>query len=140
MSEQNITLVQSAYAAFGRGDVDGILATLADNISWEPVHGASEHVPWAGKRMGKEAVREFFRILDQTEIFDSFEPKEFIAQGDRVVVLGSYAGRTKTTNRELSSDWVMIFRCQDGKVTDFREFADSGAVNAAHEPRAAAAR
>jgi ketosteroid isomerase-like protein len=140
MSDQNVTLVQQAYAAFGRGDVDGILATLADNISWEPVIGASEHVPTAGKRLGKAAVREFFRILDQSETFDTFEPKEYIAQGDRVVVLGHYAGKTKTTGRPMASDWVMIFRCQDGKITDFREFADSAALNAAHEPRAAAAR
>lgn len=139
-SERNVAVVQQAYAAFGRGDVEGILDCCAEHINWEPVIGAAPHVPIAGKRQGKKSVREFFRILDETEDIQTFEPREFIAQGDRVVCLGYYAGKTKTTGRPMAMDFVMVFRVENGKVTDFREFTDTAALNAAHEPRAAAAR
>ena len=139
MSEQNVQVVQQAYAAFGRGDVDGILDVCADNVVWEGVIGASANVPHAGIRHGKAEVREFFQQVAESITFQRFEPREFIAQGDRVVVLGSYAGTANPTGKTMESDWVMVFRLNGGKVSEFREFTDSAKLNAAYEPRAAAA-
>lgn len=139
MSEQNVQVVQQAYAAFGRGDVDGILDLCSDDIVWDPVVGASANVPQAGRKVGKAGVREFFRLLSESMTFQQFEPREFIAQGDRVVVVGHYAGTPNTTGKTMESDWVMLFRLENGKVSEFREFTDSAALNAAYEPRAAAA-
>ncbi len=139
MSQQNIDLVQQAYAAFGRGDIDGVLATCGDDIVWEPVIGAGPHVPQAGLRRGKAAVREFFRILGESLEFERFEPQEFVAQRDKVVVLGAYAARPKGTGRRYASDWVMIFTIADGRIVSFREFADSAGLNDAYETKAATA-
>ena len=51
----------------------------------------------------------------------------FIAQGDKVVVLG-YA---RFTGRTIETDWVHLFTMQAGKVTEFRGFEDTAAVAAA---------
>jgi hypothetical protein len=129
---QNTRVVQEAYAAFGRNDVPGILATLDDNIVWKAVHGASPQVPTAGERRGKAAVTEFFKILGETFQFERFEPREFIAQGDRVAVLGFYATRTSTGKR-LESEWVMLFAFRNGKIAEFQEFTNTAVLNAAFE-------
>ena len=63
--------------------------------------------------------------------FQSFEPREFIAQGDKVAVLGHYVGRAKPTGRSFETDWVMIFTLRNGLVTRFIEFADSAGINEA---------
>ncbi len=45
MSNGNITLVQSLYAAFGRGDIATIVAAMAPDVNWEVVgrqHGLSD--------------------------------------------------------------------------------------------------
>jgi ketosteroid isomerase-like protein len=136
MSEQNVAVVREAYAAFGRGDVDGILDRCSDNVVWEGVIGANANVPQSGIRHGKDQVREFFRQVAESATFVRFEPKEFVAQGDRVVVLGSYAATVTSTGRSTESDWVMVFRLVDGRISEFREFTDSAQLNAAYEPRA----
>jgi ketosteroid isomerase-like protein len=34
MSQQNIDIVKTAYEAFGRGDIPGVVATFDPNIEW----------------------------------------------------------------------------------------------------------
>lgn len=134
MSEaQNTRIVQDAYAAFGRGDLDALLAVMDEKIIWQPVYGAAPYVPHHGERHGKAAVREFFELLPQTLTFQQFEPREFIAQGDRVVTLGHYRGTTPGGGH-FDSDFVMVFTVRNGKVTSFQEFTDSAQVNAAFQP------
>ena len=57
--------------------------------------------------------------------FDRFEPREFIAQGDRVVVLGYYSGKGRTTGRSFGTNWAMVFTVKEGKVTGFHEYFDT---------------
>jgi uncharacterized protein len=128
---QNTKVVQDAYAAFGRGDVQGILDRLDDTIVWKGVYGAGSHVPTAGERRGKAQVGEFFKQVAQNVNFSRFEPKEFIASGDKVVALGHYTATTPV-GKAFDSDFAMVFTLRNGKVTDFQEFTDSAAVNAAY--------
>ena len=58
--EQNTTLVKNAYAAFLKGDVPALVATMDEDIVWKPVTGAGRHVPFAGERRGTAAVAGFF--------------------------------------------------------------------------------
>ena len=127
---QNTKVVQDAYAAFGRGDIPGVLNALHDDIVWKPVTGAARHVPTAGARSGKPAVGDFFKIVGETTKFSLFEPREFIAQGDKVVALGHYTATTPK-GKTMDSDFVMVFTLRDGKVSHFQEFLDSAALNAA---------
>jgi ketosteroid isomerase-like protein len=132
MSETNNTqIVQEGYAKFGSGDIEGLLNLFSDDIEWTTpiVEGAS----FTGTRNGRDSVAEFFGMLDESEEFSSFEPQEFIAQGDKVVVLGKYAGTVKPTGRNFESDWVHIFTVKDGKVTSFKEFFDSAAMTRAYQ-------
>ena len=128
---QNTKVVQEAYAAFGRGDVQGILDRLTDDVIWKGVYGAAAHVPTSGERRGKSAVATFFKQVAETVKFSRFEPKEFIATGDRVVALGSYAATT-SIGKSFESDFAMVFTLNNGKVSHFQEFCDSAAINAAY--------
>jgi ketosteroid isomerase-like protein len=132
IEEQNTRVVREAYAAFGRGDVQSLLASFDDNIVWKPVTGAGQQVPTAGERKGKVSVGEFFAIVAKHINFERFEPREFVAQGDKVVALGHYTGKTPIGKR-FDSDFVMVFTLRNGKVTHFQEFSDSAALNAAFE-------
>jgi len=129
--EQNTKVVQDAYAAFGRGDVQGILDKLDDRIVWRGVYGAGPHVPTAGERRGKVQVGEFFKQLAENVRFSRFEPTEFIASGGKVVALGHYTATTPA-GKGFDSDFVMVFTLRNGRVTEFQEFTDSAAINAAY--------
>jgi ketosteroid isomerase-like protein len=129
MSEAlNTQIVKDAYAAFGRGDVNAILATLDEHVEWEGVKGTEGVVPTAGLRRGRAEVGQFFSQVNESIAFERFEPRQFVAQGDIVVALGYYSGTAKPTGRTFSSDWVMVFTLKDGRVTQFQEFADSAAL------------
>ena len=66
--------------SIGRGDIPALLGYLADDIQWKPVIGTAKHVPFSGARTGKQAVAEFFKLVAETEDFEQFEPREFVAQ------------------------------------------------------------
>jgi ketosteroid isomerase-like protein len=128
---RNTKVVQDAYAAFSRGDTETLLSKLADDIVWNAVYGAGSHVPTAGERRGKAAVAEFFKQVAENINFSRFEPKEFIATGDKVVALGHYTATTPL-KRSFDSDFAMVFTLRNGQVTRFQEFCDSAAINAAY--------
>lgn len=128
MSEQdNVRLVQDAYDAFKKGDIEGLLQMLADDVEWI-TPGPSDIMPAAGHRKGREGVADFFSSMNAQEDVELFEPKEFIAQGDQVVAISSYRGVVKSTGRTAETDLVHVFDIKDGKVQRFREFFDTAAV------------
>jgi ketosteroid isomerase-like protein len=136
MSEQqNVQAVQNAYAAFGRGDIQGVLNILSDDVEWHlPGEGL---IPQAGTYRGKDDVGRFFQKLGQTAKFDNFEPRTFIAQGDNVVALGRYNGTVPQTGRQFESEWAMVFTFQGNKVAKFREYTDTAAIAQAYIAKAA---
>ncbi len=139
MTEQdNIGTVQEAYAAFGRGDVQALLAILSENVAWV-TPGPPDVMPVAGSRMGREEVAEFFSTLEATEQVELFEPREYIAQGDKVVALCKYRGRVRATERAVEQDLVHVFTVRDGKIEQFREYYDTAAAVEAYRPLASRA-
>ena len=97
--QENTKLVQQIYEHFKRGDIKALLNLLSVNIEWQLPE--IENVPFAGKRRGHEEMGQFFESLVDTQEVQHFDPKEFIARGDKVVALGHYAWRVKSTGREF---------------------------------------
>jgi ketosteroid isomerase-like protein len=137
MSEQNsLGVVRMGYDAFGRGDINALLNLLDDNVEW--ITPGPAEVPTAGTRRGRQAVGEFFKTLGDTFEITNFVPKEFIAQGDRVIVLGTDTARIKATGKTLDFNWVHSFTVKNDKIVAFSEYGDMSAVAA--ELKGAAAR
>ena len=132
MSEQeNTALVQQAYNNFKNRDIDGLLSLFSEEITWELPE--MEGISYGGKRAGLEEVVEFFAMLGMSQEPLRFEPRDFIAQDNRVVCLGSYDWRVRETNREFSSDFAHVFTIAEGKIVAFSEFMDTAAAVAAHQ-------
>ena len=58
-ADENTRLVQSAYEAFGRGDIPALAEVMADDIEWV-IPGDSDIDPNAGTFKGKDAVLGWF--------------------------------------------------------------------------------
>jgi ketosteroid isomerase-like protein len=123
---RNLDVVRKGYAAFGRGDIQGLLALLDDQIVWT-TPGPSE-LPFAGARRGPAAVGQFFQTLVTVVDILRFEPRQFIAQGNQVVVIGDETTRVKATGKSLELRWTHVFTLRNDKVVAFEEYRDVSAL------------
>ena len=122
--EKNIQIVKNFLAALGRRDKQGLLALSAEGIEWI-IPG---EWPLAGTHRGHAGVADLFQKASEMVEISFLEPREFVAQGDRVLVVGFSRGRVKATNRTFEDHWVFAFTVRNGKVTNIREYIDTLAV------------
>jgi ketosteroid isomerase-like protein len=129
--KENRQLVQKLYEAFGKGEIPFILNHLADEVDWQVV--GPKEIPHAGPHRGPDQVGKFFEEIASGSEIQQFEPKEYVAEGNKVVALGSYRGKAKATGKMYETEWAMVFTFQDGKVVRFREYCDSAALANAYK-------
>ncbi len=128
-AEENKRVVRSIFEAFGRGDIPGVLGHVSEDVTWTAP--GPEGVPYFGDRRGHAGATEFFVQLGSNVEFEKFEVREFIAEGDSVVVTGRERGRVKATGKTYEMDWVLLFKVRGGKVTHFHCYDNTAAVAAA---------
>jgi hypothetical protein len=116
--------------ALGRRDKQGLLALSAEDIEWI-VPG--EDWPLAGTHRGHAGLENLLQKANETVETSYPEPPEFIAQGDRVLVVGFATGRIKATNRTFEDHWVFDITVRNGKLTNIREYIDTQALAQASE-------
>lgn len=123
----NLEIVQQAYAAFGKGDLASLLATMDPDIVWENPGPASPS--YFGTNRGHAAVAaNVFGFLAENLQFDVFEPREFLLGADKVVVLLRLEARVKRTGEQVKHDAVHVFQFANGKVARFQDFQNSYAL------------
>jgi ketosteroid isomerase-like protein len=128
--EANTKLIQGAYGSIQTGDIPAFLSILAENVLW--ILPDMSNVSFAGVRQGPEQVGQFFHRMAEVQDLLEFEPKEFIAQRETVVVLGHFKMRIKATDKIASSGWAHVWKVDNGKVSYMREYVDTLAVSRAH--------
>jgi uncharacterized protein len=122
MGEQSVEVVRGIYEAFGRGDVPAVLGAMADDIEWHEAEG----MPYGGVYHGAEAVAQnVFGPLTQDIPNFACTPEEFIASGDAVAAVVRYTGTGKDTGKQLDIPVVHVWNVRDGKIAQFRQFADT---------------
>jgi hypothetical protein len=88
--------------------------------------------PNGGTFKGKEAVLGWFGGLASTVDFTTFEPREFIAQDDKVVALVYAEATIRDTGRALVNHEAHVWTFRDGKVARLQIYLDTSAAAAAH--------
>jgi len=89
--------VEAIYAAFGRGDIAGILGALREDVEWE--HDAVDHgIPWLAPRQGRAQVAGFFEALRALDI-RRFEPKRILADDTMAAAVAHVEIAVRATGR-----------------------------------------
>jgi ketosteroid isomerase-like protein len=129
MSEQsNIQLIHDLYAAFGRGDVAFIVSHLAPDIKW--FSHLDSVIPWAGDFSGTSRVPYFFDAIFKSVDVESFEPQEWIAQGELVASAGTFGCRVRSTGKKSITRWMFLWKFKAGKVVSYEQFHAPGMAEA----------
>jgi uncharacterized protein len=124
LAQDNVDVIESAFAAFGKGDIEGVLRYFSDSA--EIV--APESVPWGGEYEGPEGMRTFLaKLLEHFTEFKSTPTKVLGADDNHVVVVARNTGRTKSGNR-IENEVVWIYQLREGAVTSARAYGDTAAL------------
>ena len=112
--------VQRMFAAFGAGDLDALVETVAPDSHWTYI-GANPQVTRA-EFTGRAKVRRFFeRIIERLDM-TAFEASEFVADGETVVVFGGESGTVRSTGRSFRNEWTQKYVVQNGQITSMVEY------------------
>ncbi len=112
------------FTAIGRGDREALVALVTEDIEWI-IPG--KDWPLAGTHRGHAGLAALLETASRS-IETSTEPQEFVAQGDRVLVVGVATGKIKATNKTFVDDWIFAITVRDDRLTSIREYVDTQAL------------
>ena len=136
MEGQNLDTIEEAYEALFHNDIPTLLDMLADSVDWL-MPGPPNILSYAGPRRGRRQVAAFFEALHENEEVELFRAKEFIEGENKIIVLGDYRARVKSTGRMISLQWAHVLTICHGKIDRWGCFFDTAAVVAAYTRTAA---
>ena len=117
-AQQNKQAAQDAYEAFGKGDAEGAMQNIDDSIQWT-VRGDNA---LTGTYNDKAAIGELWREFMSKDF--SSTPHDFVAEGDKVIVLTS----VKLEGETVESADVLTYN-GDGKLVAFETLGDATVAN-----------
>ena len=123
--EETIQIVKDFFAAMGGYNRQDLLALVAEDIEWI-IPG--ENWPLAGTHRGHAELAAVLQKASEEVEMTYPEPPEFVAQRDRVLVVGVATGKIKATNQPFKDDWIFDITVRNGQVTSIREYIDTQAL------------
>jgi ketosteroid isomerase-like protein len=118
MSRENVEIVRRCCEAFDAGDYEAALEALAPDVEYD-----LSHFPDGGVYLGREGVREAFRIWMGT--WDDYrqERDELLDAGDQVIVPTREYGRGKGSGMALERRTFGVWTVRDGSAVRIRFYS-----------------
>jgi len=117
-ADQNKATTEAAYRAFSQGDAAGAMENMDEGIVWMARGDSS----LTGTYMGKQEVGELWGKLAEKGL--RTEPHDFVADGDKVVVL-----TTVSLDGESAEAADILTYNDEGKLIQFDEVGDPAVGN-----------
>jgi uncharacterized protein len=129
-TQENVQIVKDFFAAMGSYNEHDLLALVTEDIEWI-IPG--EGWPLAGTYRGHAELAAVLKKASKEVEMKYPTPPEFVAQGDRVLVIGVATGKIYATNKPYRDEWVFDITIRDGKVAHIKEYIDTQALARASE-------
>jgi ketosteroid isomerase-like protein len=131
----NVAVLTEAYRRWhdSRGaSVDHWMSICAEDIAFGSlIQGAAPKVAYmTGYNARAELGRYFEGLAHDWEMIE-YKVDQFVAQKDRVVMLGHCAWRNKNTGKVVRTPKADSWRFANGKAVEFYEYFDTAQVHAA---------
>jgi ketosteroid isomerase-like protein len=128
MSQENLSVVASAYEALTNSGVEAFSDYWSEDIEWRTMRDC-----WRGREAGRAYLQEL------VELFDDFttEPIELTDAGNEQVVLYlRYGGRSKRGGMPVPPEYfAILIQVRNGKIAHALEYATRAEALAAAELR-----
>lgn len=124
----NLETLKKGYQLFAEGKMEEVLAMWDDNIVWE----ACANLPYIngdGVFRGKPAILEgVFAHLPAYYNNFNIEIREFVNDGDKIVMVGRYTGEYKPTGKPFDVHATHTWTYENGKVVNFFQAVDTAGI------------
>jgi uncharacterized protein len=130
-TEANKQLLRKAYERWNAtkgGSVADWLALAADDISFGSLAEGAEAVPFTAPIRSKDTLRTYFDGLIGNWTMIHYTVNEYVAEGDRVVAIGSTSWKNKQTGKTFETRKVDVWKFKNGKAIEFYEYYDTAKV------------
>ena len=104
-----------------------IAALFSEDVDWD-IPGATDVVPWLGKRHSRAEVEAFYREMPSYVEPTSFTVRGISATAERATIVGNFSGKVKPTRTSIDSEFVIDIEVSSGLIQRYRFFEDSFAV------------
>ena len=123
-SDPKIAAVQRLYGGYGSGDIDAVLAELADDVDWA-AEAAGTSVPWWGNLRGKDEVPRFFKEIGANVDVTEFSIIGYTSNETDVVTTVHWTYTVHSTGKTASMYMQHWWRFANGKIAFFRGSEDT---------------
>ena len=133
----NVETLRKAYSAWAESKGANIqcwMSIIADDARLTSLAEGASELAFTHARSGKSEILQYLEGLTADWEMIFYRIDEFIAQGDRVVALGSTSWRNKKTGKVVLTAKADIWRMRNGMVVQFSEFYDTAKLIAPATP------
>ena len=123
VTEELVRRSERAYRLFKEGAPE-FLDELHPEIEWY----VPDALPSGGDLKGVDEVVHF--LTSMVELWDEArpEPEEFLPFDDKLIVLGTWHGRARSTGVRVDVPFAHLQQFRDGRLVLFRNYIDSAKV------------
>jgi ketosteroid isomerase-like protein len=122
MSHENVEIVRAMYEAFASRDWPTLVSHLDPSVR---VHDRAVH-PEADVYEGHQGFLRFAKTDWEAFHEVTYEPQDFVAHGDYVVVPIKQRGRGKGSALGVEESIVNLWRLRAGKCVELRNYSTIG--------------
>ena len=90
-----------SFAAFMRGDVDGFLEAMAEDVVLISAPGTDE-IPWHGTRHGKEEIRAHLGLVNEHIQVNRLEQSDLLTSENKVAVVNHMECEVKKNGAKVT--------------------------------------
>ncbi len=124
MAQDNVDVVQTAWDAYGRGDIDAVLDAIAPSAETR----VPESLPWGGTYTGPDGFEDFLaKLRGVFEQFSATPEKVLGADDNHVIVVAKTKGRTRGGD-SVEGTAVWLYQLRDGKIADAESWGDTAQI------------
>lgn len=120
----NAGVFRLAVQKWSSGDVEGVLALLADDIV-HTVHVGNVDVPYMISAEGKDAVRQRFEVILATFFVNAFVIESLVETAEEIRASVRGYHEHKTTGERLDVTLRFHARVKDDQIARLDEFVDA---------------
>ncbi len=128
IEDENVKILREAYQLWNESKAASVanwMSMVADDVQWRSLADGAAGMEFSKACCSKDEVAMYFEKLGREWEMIHYTVDKFIAQGDRVVMVGSCGFKHRRTGKMVETPKADIIRMKDSKIVEFFEFYDT---------------